>query len=140
MRRMEQCGFVERYAWFVDNFTQKGGTRPWEAPYTALYDDDDTITGVGEAYAGESSVTALELQTKTLAEAKAGERYRCELKISGGTGNYTVSATSLPAGLELKDGALTGTPERADYYNVYLTIRDSAGQSMTHRYILHVAE
>lgn len=140
LRRMEQSGYVERYAWFVDNFTQKGGTRPWEAPYTALYDDDDVITGVGEAYAGSSSVTALEIMTKTLSEAKAGEEYVQPLRIGGGTGDYTVTATSLPEGLELKDGALCGTPARADYYNVRLSVKDESGQSMTHRFILHVAE
>lgn len=139
-RRMEQCGYVERYSWFVDNFMQTGDSRPWEAPYTTLYSDDDSMSGTGEAYAGLGSSVPLEVVTKTLGEGKLGTRYEQKIEIAGGAGNYALSAQSLPAGLSLEDGMLCGTPQRADYYSVNINIKDAAGQTMNYRYILHIAE
>lgn len=119
---------------------QTGASRPWEAPYTSLYYDDDTLSGTGEAYAAIDSAVPLEIVTSSLAEGKLGERYEQNILIAGGTGNYTLTAQSLPAGLSLEDGKLCGKPQRADYYSVNINIKDGAGQSLTYRYILHIAE
>ncbi len=75
-----------------------------------------------------------------LGEGKLGTKYEQKIEIAGGTGNYTLSAQSLPAGLSLEDGMLCGTPQRADYYSVNINIKDAAGQTMNYRYILHIAE
>ncbi|MCD8294846.1 MAG: hypothetical protein LUE27_06375, partial [Clostridia bacterium] len=81
--------------------------------YTSLYDEDDNLTCGGQTYVDIVSSTALELDTASLADGKAGEKYTQQIYVSGGTGDYTVSAESLPKGMYLKNRALAGTPEES---------------------------
>lgn len=141
---LEQCGYVERYSWFVDNFAGLyGDARPWEAPYTTLYDDDDTISGTGETYRDVQSVVPLLLETTTLASAAAQEKYEQVVSVCGGTGNYTFSAKGLPAGLTMtKAGRIEGTPTMGGIYAVTVTVTDGGKgfrkQSFTHKFSLTV--
>lgn len=141
---LEQCGYVERYSWFVDNFAGLyGDARPWEAPYTTLYYDDDTISGTGETYRDVQSVMPLLLETTTLAPAAAGEKYEQCVSVCGGTGNYTFSAKGLPAGLTMtKGGRIQGTPSMGGIYSVSITVTDAGKgyrkQSFAHKFSLTV--
>ncbi len=141
---LEQCGYVERYAWFVDNFAGLyGDARPWEAPYTALYNDDDTMSGTGATYRDVLSVVPLTLETPTLAVAKAGEKYEQTVSVCGGTGNYVFSVKGLPAGLTMtKSGRIEGTPSMGGIYPVTVTVTDGGKgyrrQTFTHKFSLTV--
>ncbi len=124
---LEQCGYLERYAWFVDNFAGLyGDNRPWEAPYTTLYNDDDTVSSSGTAYKNVISVKPIIAETKTLPNAKKGAAYSEQITVCGGTGNYTFSASGLPAGLKMSpSGKITGTPTTNTPATVKVTVTDS---------------
>lgn len=145
---MEQLGFVERYSWFVDNFAgrydnytddNKNNDRPWEAPFTTLYDNDDVISGVGKTYRDVSSVVALEPKTLSIPVAKKGAAYSATISVCGGSGNYTFSASGLPGGIKLAaDGKLTGKPTSSGTYGIKITVSDSGkpGRKQTLTYTL----
>lgn len=46
--RMEKYDYVERYSWFIDNFSESGEDKAFEAVYTLLYDEDDNLSGTGQ--------------------------------------------------------------------------------------------
>lgn len=124
---LEQCAFVERYAWFVDNFAETGEARPWEAPHTTLYADDDGISETGKAYRAVSSNIPLYLTTEKLDAGTVGKKYAATLYACGGTGDYTFSAAGLPQGLKLSpDGAVSGKPTKSGTFYVKVTVTDSA--------------
>ncbi len=132
---LEQLGFVERYAWFVDNFgglydnytdDNTRNDRPWEAPYTTLYNNDDSISDVGKTYRDTSSSVALQFDTLVLPKAKRGEKYSQKIKIAGGTGNYTFTASGVPSGLKVSpDGTVSGTPSSVGTFGIRVTVSDS---------------
>ncbi len=145
---LEQLGFIERYAWFVDNFGGMYGeereTGLWEAPYTALYDGGDELSSVGNTYKDISSNIALELQTKHLTNAKKDTAYSQTVGVAGGTGNYTFKASGLPAGLTMTaSGTISGTPQTRGTYPVKVTVTDSGKtgrkQTFTHTYSLTIS-
>lgn len=141
---LEQCGYVERYSWFVDNFAGLyGDARPWEAPYTTLYDDDDTISEVGKTYRNIQSVIPLILETSTLKNGKKGSSYSQLISVCGGTGDYTFTASGLPAGLSIAaNGTISGKPSTSGIYNVKVTVTDSGKsgrrQTRTHKFTLNI--
>ncbi len=141
---LETCGFVERYSWFVDNFAGLyGDARPWEAPYTTLYNDDDSISGVGQMYKGVASNYPLQLETTTLPKAQLNKNYRQQILVAGGTGDYRFTATGLPAGLKCyANGVISGTPTTKGSYPVKVTVTDSGAigrkQTRTHRFVLQI--
>jgi prepilin-type N-terminal cleavage/methylation domain-containing protein len=71
--------------------------------------------------------------TTTLVNGRVGAAYNASLVGTGGTGTYTWTSTSLPAGLTLNPntGAITGTPTAVGTTNVAFTITDSVGASTT---------
>ncbi|MCH5162328.1 MAG: putative Ig domain-containing protein [Clostridiales bacterium] len=131
---LEQLGFVERYSWFVDNFAglydeytddNPSNDRPWEAPYTTLYDNDDYLSEVGTTYKGISSAVAMELDLSPLPAAKKGSKYSHTLSVRGGEGRYSFTATGLPGGLKLSgDGVISGTPTITGTFGVTVTVTD----------------
>lgn len=140
---LEQCGYVERYAWFLDNFRETGDNRPWEAPFTTLYNDDDTVSEVGKTYRNAKSNFPLILKTTALESGKSGEKYEMQLEVSGGTGNYTFTASGLPEGLKMSaSGKISGKPKSAAVYPVKITVTDGGNsgrrQTRTHAYSLTV--
>ncbi len=150
---LEQLGFIERYAWFVDNFgglydnytdDDKYNDRPWEAPYTTLYDNDDAISEVGKTYRDVTSVVALQLDASALPDAMRGAKYSQKLSVAGGTGDYAFSATGVPGGLKLsKDGTLSGKPTASGTFGIRVTVSDSGSsgrkQSATYTVSLTVS-
>lgn len=141
---LETSGFVERYSWFVDNFAGLyGDARPWEAPYTTLYNDDDTISAVGQTYKDINSNYPLQLETVTLPAAKANKKYSQKISVAGGTGDYRFTAAGLPSGLKCyTDGLISGTPTTRGSYSVRITVTDSGApgrrQTRTHRFVLQI--
>ncbi|MCH5171921.1 MAG: hypothetical protein J1F31_03720 [Erysipelotrichales bacterium] len=47
---LESLGFIDRYAWFIDNTGSYNETRASEAKYTYLYNNDDTLSETGKIY------------------------------------------------------------------------------------------
>lgn len=144
---LEQCGYVERYSWFVDNFAGMYGEDRanylWEAPYTSLYNDDDTIAEVGKTYKGISSNAPLYLLTTDLASGKVGAAYSAAISVAGGTGDYTVTASGLPSGLTIaKNGTISGKPKNGGSFAVRITATDSGKtgrrQTLTRTYALQI--
>lgn len=141
---LEQCGYVERYSWFVDNFAGLyGDDRPWEAPFTTLYNDDDTISETGKVYRDVQSVIPLILETNALENGNVNRDYSQKISVCGGTGDYTFSATGLPAGLSVSaSGTISGKPAKSGIYTVKITITDSGQsgrrQTRTHSYKLRI--
>lgn len=149
---MEQLGFVERYSWFVDNFGGryddytddiKNNDRPWEAPFTTLYDNDDSISDVGKTYRDVSSAVALELKTTVLPNAKKGSKYDAVISVCGGNGDYAFSATGLPGGIKLaQNGKFSGSPTTTGTFAVKVTVTDSGQsgrkQSLTYTFSLTI--
>lgn len=140
---LEQCGYVERYSWFLDNFQETGDSRAWEAPYTSLYNDDDTISESGKTYRKVNSVVPLFLNTESLESAAVETEYKQTISVSGGTGDYTFSAKGLPSGLSIsKGGTISGKPTSSGVYDITVTISDSGTsgrkQTRTHSFELNV--
>lgn len=140
---LEQCGYVERYSWFLDNFQEKGESRAWEAPYTSLYNDDDTISKTGQTYRDVDSVISLFLNTESLDNATVGKSYEQKILVSGGTGNYIFSAKGLPNGLSMtKGGVIEGKATSSGSYTIKVTVTDSGKtgrkQTLTHNFELNV--
>lgn len=140
---LESLGFIERYSWFLDNFSRSdyySNPNPHpEAPYTALYDPDDTLSATGEIYKNRFSAPALTINEQSLPQASAGKEYYFKLSASGGTGSYRFTSaapagvtakTSLPRGTSVSvSGELYGTPKNAGEYNVCITVTDEKGQT-----------
>ncbi len=140
---LERCGYVEGYAWFLDNFDQSHSV-PWEAPYTSLYNTDDTISDTGTAYQGVTSNFPLVLQTPSLTAVTQGQCVEQKIAVAGGTGNYTFKASGLPKGFTFSaGGVLRGTAEQKGIYPIVVTVSDSATmarkQTLTRKFVLTVA-
>lgn len=142
---LEQCGYVERYSWFLDNFDSLyGDARPFEMPYGTLFNDDDTISDLGKEFKKISSNYPLVLETYGLAAAKKDKSYSQTISVYGGTGNYTFSATGLPLGLSIsKSGVISGKTNKTGTFNVKITVKDSGKsgrrQTLTHSYSLKIS-
>jgi uncharacterized repeat protein (TIGR01451 family) len=78
--------------------------------------------------------STLSVSPSVLFEGFVGVPYRRTISGSGGTPPYSVSVTagSLPPGLTLSGGSLSGTPTAAGSYSFRLTVRD-AGDCVAHR-------
>ena len=136
---LEKLGYVERYAWFLDNFNETGSARPKEAPYTSLYNDDDTISSTGEIYKNIVSSKPLKITTKTLNDASINKDYYFQIEAEGGKGNYTFSSQNLPNGLSLSSGGqLYGKLSKNGEFNINITCNDENGQTTYKKYLLLV--
>ncbi len=142
-KMLESFGAVERYAWFLDNFGEHGDDRPKEAEYTALFNDDDTISEIGKLYRDARSAEALRIETGFIAGVKENEFFNMKLRASGGTGDYSftvyrpavISGRTMPPnysniGLSVsKSGEVYGTPIIDGEYEICVYVTDSAGQA-----------
>lgn len=139
---LESLGFIERYAWFIDNTSSEKDPRASEAKYTYLYNDDDTLSETGIVYKEQKSNVPLEIVTE-LEKCKVNEKYEIVLNACGGSGRYTFSSDApngvnvwydLPDGLSLSSsGVLSGTFKSAGTYNICISVKDD-NQQMTFKY------
>ena len=145
---LESLGFVERYAWFIDNTNSPGEERAKEAQFTYLYDNDDTLSETGEVYKKQISTVPLQI-TGTLQKGKAGKKYQATLGTNGGSGKCTFSSSApkgveiwsdLPDGLSLSaSGVLSGTLKNAGTYDICIAAEDE-NQQITFKYYKLVVE
>jgi len=136
---LEKLGYVERYAWFVDNFNERGDSRPKEAPYTSLYQDDDNISSTGKIYKAIESNVSLSITTSKLNQGNINEKYEQIITAQGGKGNYTFTASSLPKGLQLTtSGKLIGTPESFGEFKIKIAVKDEFNQTSYRDYLLNI--
>lgn len=131
---LEKIGYVERYAWFVDNFNEKGDSRPSEAPYTSLYNDDDTISSTGKIYRDIESNKPLYITTTNLPKIESSKDIDITITAKGGKGEYSFTSNNLPNGLSLNtNGNLTGKLNKGEY-RIKFTVTDQNKQS-TYKYL-----
>lgn len=136
---LESLGYVERYAWFVDNFNEKGDNRPQEAPYTTLFNDDDSLSTRGKIYRDINSSSALHIETKNLKSGKKGNDYLEQILASGGKGDYSFSSDNLPNGLSISlDGVISGKPTKAGEFTIKISCNDDNKQNTYKKFILTI--
>lgn len=125
---LESLGFVERYAWFIDNVQEHGADRGAEAQFTTLFNDDDTISETGKIYSAIESGLPLRFEDDYPSVGRVGEAFSFEISAYGGTGKITLAAEGLPKGLTLKGDLISGTPDETGAFPVRITATDSFGQ------------
>ncbi len=140
---LEELGFVERYAWWIDNTGAPSEQRAKEAQYTFLYEDDDTLSPSGTLYRGIRSQKPLRILTEAFPQATAGKAYDFTLTAGGGTGNYVFELLSasapLPRGLTLEgDGRIRGKTSETGAFPVSILCTDENGQHTFRAYTLYV--
>lgn len=141
VKMLESLGYVERYAWFLDNFTQRGESylNIKEGLKTTLYKDDDTISPTGEAFKNIESVQSLEFETKRIPNQNSGTEMNYKILVKGGKGDYTFSATGLPRGVTMDiDGTIHGKLNQSDIHQVKITVQDEAKQTLTKNFSLYI--
>lgn len=136
---LENLGFVERYAWFIDNTGSPSESPAEEAKYTYLFDPDDSISATGEVYKNQVSRLPLFLYEPFLPEAQVGREYFFTVTAEGGKGNYTFSAEGAPSWLTVgKGGQLYGTPTEYGSYTFRIFATDEDKQRTFREYTLTV--
>jgi glucose/arabinose dehydrogenase len=95
--------------------------------------------GDGKIYAISSALAPLSLATATLPNGEVGVAYRAELAVSGGAPPYAVTLDkgALPAGLNIVDTTIAGTPVRGKS-SFTLRITDRFGASLSKRFSIPV--
>lgn len=82
----------------------------------------------------------VEINTPNLPPAKKGFNYSSALEFSGGFAPYTWSVLSgtLPQGMELREGVLSGTPNKSGLFLFVIGVEDSRGYQGSKKYELTV--
>lgn len=82
----------------------------------------------------------LKITLTVLAQGKVGRAYRQVVTASGGKAPLRFSSTALPTGLilDLRSGAITGSPTVAGQTSVTLTVTDSKGSQAKKSYTLNI--
>jgi glucose/arabinose dehydrogenase len=97
--------------------------------------------GDGKIYAISNAASpSLSFGITLLPPSEVGVPYIVDLDISGGTPPYSASldAGTLPAGLNLMDGVISGTPTSSKRSRFILRVTDDAGASLTKRFNISV--
>ena len=97
--------------------------------------------GDGKIYAISNAVSpSLSFGIALLPPSEVGAPYIVDLDISGGTPPYSASldAGTLPAGLNLEGGVISGTPASSKRSRFTLRVTDDAGASLTKRFNISV--
>jgi hypothetical protein len=116
--------------------------------YAAEYSDVYLIvvgspsTSTPPAAPSPAPTPALALTTTTLPSGTAGASYSQTLAASGGTAPYAWKLTSgtLPAGLSLAGGAITGTPATAGTSSFAIQVADGASATASQSFSLTVVQ
>jgi hypothetical protein len=88
-----------------------------------------------------SFVAPLTITTTLLSSGTESTAYSASLAATGGTAPYTwsLASGSLPPGLSLSSGAITGTPTHSGTYSFQAKVRDSASNTSTQNLTLTIA-
>ncbi|WP_088186452.1 cell wall-binding repeat-containing protein [Desulfosporosinus sp. FKA] len=110
-----------------------------------------TVTDSGSTTASAIGIITIEPQTATsqpltftvtsLPSTINGMYYSAGFDVAGGTGTYNydlVPGSSLPAGLTLNDGILSGIPTSAGSSTFSVIVTDSSGSNVTQQFTLNV--
>ncbi|MFN3747579.1 MAG: putative Ig domain-containing protein [Sphingorhabdus sp.] len=108
---------------------------------------DLTATGVGAPFTIAQNYTiniaapTISVTPASLGAATVGTAFSQSLTASGGVGPYTfaITAGTLPTGVSLSGGNLSGTPTAAGSFTITITATDANGQSGSQAYTLNVA-
>lgn len=107
---------------------------------------DTTATGTGSPFTVTQNYTVnvaapvIDVTPGVLPAATAGAGYSQALTAIGGVAPYSLSLTagSLPSGLTLAGGTISGTPTQVGSFNFTITATDANTQSGAHAYTLTV--
>ncbi|MEK7113204.1 MAG: peptidoglycan-binding protein, partial [Patescibacteria group bacterium] len=104
-----------------------------------------TLTATGEGGTTNKYVTitvdtnGISVYPSTLSNTIVGQYFVQPLAFTGGTAPYTtISRSTIPEGLELKDNTIKGTPRKTGTNVISLFVRDSSGQNTVKEYTLTV--
>jgi hypothetical protein len=114
---------------------------------TAVGTYDFTITAtdfngcaVSRAYQGMKICPVITLSPATLPAGLVGSPYNQPITATGGTGPYTYSVTgSLPGGVTLVGGILSGTPTGGGTFNFTVTAIDATGCTGSRSYTIVIS-
>ena len=83
-----------------------------------------------QTYALTIAASALSINSPPLPNGAVGSPYNAAVSATGGSGNYTFTATGLPAGVTLStSGIVSGTPTTAGTFSVVVTATDAAASA-----------
>jgi len=101
----------------------------------------NTSRWIFEGFDDGAATAALKVLTSSLPKATKESAYSQSLSASGGTSPYTWSleAGSLPDGLSIGDGKITGTPTASGSKQFTVKVVDSDGKSATKKLTLEVS-
>ena len=117
--------------WQQSNNSFSGTAKSVNFGGSADYIGFDNIT-IGSAVATSPLVVTTPSATATsLPTGTVGAQYNFQPAASGGTTPYTWTATGLPAGLTVTNGAITGTPTTAGTFTVTLKVTDSTSPPLS---------
>lgn len=116
------------------------------APTTSTSTTSTTSTPTTTTPTTTSATTLVPLSispgsNSTITGGTVGSTYSQQLSCTGGTGSYTytVSTGTLPPGISLASGVLSGTPSTAGTYSFTLQATDTANNTATATYSLTIA-
>ena len=99
-----------------------------------------TIAGVNFPVSQASGCTAITITPLTLPTGYIGSLYSQPLSANGGTPGYTFSVTgTLPPGVNLIAGTLTGTPTTLGAFNFTIQVTDSLGCTGAQAYSVSIS-
>lgn len=135
---LENLGFVERYAWFIDNTGSPAEVRDDGAKYTYLFDNDGALSSTGEIYRAQVSGHPLSITDTDISMGEVGHDYFYPLSAQGGKGDYRFSVEGeLPDGILLgSSGELCGRPTEDGAFPVRIFAEDEGGQVTFSDFIL----
>jgi hypothetical protein len=104
----------------------------WEIADTLMV-TSPSAHSAGTKVAVQCSYPALTMLTPRTQSPVVGQSFTLSLQPSGGNGPYTLSVTggTLPPGLSLSNGVISGTPTQSGRYPVTITVTDNEATPQT---------
>jgi|GEM_PF-1360617 len=96
---------------------------------TAVYSGDNNFTAGISGVFTQQIITPIRLITTFLPSGMQGLAYRYPIVVTGGSGvrTWSIEGGSLPAGLALGSGVISGTPTASGVYNFTIRVSDATG-------------